>query len=56
MLSDLDSTVEYRQIKTGETIGKRWIVEQGLAAGEQVVMDGGQKLRNGEKIIPVKSE
>ena len=51
-----DSTVEFRQIKTGETIGKRWIVEQGLAAGEQVVMDGGQKLRNGENIIPVKSE
>ena len=51
-----DSTVEYRQIKTGETLGNRWIIEQGLAAGERVVMEGGQKLRNREKIIPLKSE
>lgn len=51
-----DSTVEYRQIKTGETIGDRWVVEQGLSEGEQVVMEGGQKLRNGEKIVPIKSE
>ena len=51
-----DSTVEYRPIKTGETVGNRWIVEQGLAEGERVVMEGGQKLRNGEKIVPIKSE
>ncbi len=51
-----DSTVEYREIKTGEVVGNKWIVEQGLFDGESVVMEGGQKLRNGEKINPVKSE
>lgn len=47
-----DSTVEYRVVKTGETIGDRWIVEEGLSEGEHVTVTGGQKLHNGEKIIP----
>lgn len=49
-----DSTVEYRRIVTGDTFGDRWIVESGLSEGECVAAMGGQKLRNGAKIIPQK--
>lgn len=49
-----DSTVHYRRVTTGETYGNLWCIEDGLSAGEQVVLNGQQKLRDGEKVIPVK--
>lgn len=51
---DADSTVRYRRVTPGETYGKEWCIEQGLAAGEWVVVAGQQKLRDGSKVIPVK--
>ena len=48
-----DSTVRYRSVVTGPTFGTRWSIESGLQPGERVVVSGRQKLRNGEKIIPV---
>ncbi len=48
-----DSTVEYRRITTGETLGDKWIVESGLSDGERVTVTGSQKLRDGAKIIPL---
>lgn len=47
-----DNTVEYRAIRTGETVGDRWIVEEGLSEGERVAITGSQKLHNGAKITP----
>lgn len=47
-----DSTVEYRPIRTGQTIGSRWAIDQGVKSGECVVVTGTQKLRNGMKVIP----
>lgn len=51
---DADSTVRYRRVTPGETYGTEWCIEQGLAAGEWVVVAGQQKLRDGSKVIPVK--
>ncbi len=47
-----DSTAEYREVKLGATDGARWIVESGLAAGENVATSGQIKLRNGAKVNP----
>jgi multidrug efflux system membrane fusion protein len=45
-----DSTVELRLIKTDRAVGDRTVVAEGLAAGEQVVVDGQLRLGNGTRV------
>ena len=45
-----DNTVELRGIVTGRATGNQWIVQQGLKAGEKVVVEGFQKLRPGAAV------
>jgi len=45
--------VEQRPIKTGARIGELWLIEEGLKAGESIVVDGLQKARPGTVVIPV---
>lgn len=45
-----DNTVEQRKIKAGREIGANIIVEEGLNAGETIVVQGVQKLREGMAI------
>ena len=48
---DRDSTVHYRQVTVGDAInGSHRVVLVGLKAGEKVVLDGGAKLSNGQKV------
>ncbi|WP_126970321.1 efflux RND transporter periplasmic adaptor subunit [Gynurincola endophyticus] len=47
-----DNTVEQRKIKTGREIGGTIIIEDGLSAGETIVTQGVQKLREGSLIAP----
>lgn len=47
-----DDTVELRTIRLGQSIGNRWIVEDGLAPGERVVVAGAQKLFPDAKVAP----
>ena len=42
-----DNTIEVRPVQVGERIGADWLIEQGLAAGERVVVEGAQKVRPG---------
>lgn len=53
---DKDNVAQYRQVTLGGVYGKYFIIEQGLQAGDVVALIGGQKLRNGMKITPVKSK
>lgn len=46
-----DNTATFRSVVLGEKFGDHWIVERGLSAGEMVVVEGGQNLRNGTKVI-----
>lgn len=50
---DKDSTVQYRKVTLGDTFGTMWIIEQGLEDGEMVLTSGLQKVKSGEKVIPV---
>jgi len=43
-------TAELRIITTGRITGDRWVIENGLKAGEQVIVEGFQKLRPGAPI------
>src|SRR6202035_1387363 len=45
-----DSTVSVRKVELGPVDGERVAVKSGLKTGEQVVIDGADKLRDGIKI------
>ncbi len=45
-----DSTVSKRDVVTGPTDGKRTTITSGLKAGEKVVIDGVDRLRDGAKV------
>lgn len=50
-----DSTVTVRQVKVGPVDGERTSIASGLAAGERVVTDGSDRLREGSKITAASS-
>ena len=47
-----DDTVERRSVKIGATQDGRAVIEQGLTAGDRVVVDGQYRLTDGAKIAP----
>jgi membrane fusion protein (multidrug efflux system) len=47
-----DNTVELRSVTTGRVIGEQWIIQDGLKAGETVIVEGFQKLRPGAAVVP----
>jgi multidrug efflux system membrane fusion protein len=51
-----DNTVTMRTIKLGPTEGDFAAVVSGLAPGEQVVVDGSDKLREGAKVEPISKD
>jgi len=44
--------VSTRTVKVGERIGSKWIIEEGLKAGEKIVVEGTQKVRPGMIVNP----
>lgn len=50
LLVDEQSQVVQRRIVTGVTVGSLWAVESGLAVGEQVIVQGLQKVRPGQTV------
>lgn len=51
-----DSKVELRQLKTSRAVGDKWLVEEGLVAGEQVIVEGLQKVKPGAVVKPVPAQ
>lgn len=49
-----DNKVSMRTVKPGERIDSLWVIESGLAAGEMVVVEGLQKVRDGVVVNPTK--
>jgi membrane fusion protein (multidrug efflux system) len=47
-----DNKVAMRPVKAGERIGDLWVIHDGLKAGERVVVDGLQKVREGAAVNP----
>jgi membrane fusion protein (multidrug efflux system) len=48
-----DGMVTARPVKVSQGPNRQWVVLEGLAAGEQVVVDGFQKIRPGAAVKPV---
>jgi membrane fusion protein (multidrug efflux system) len=51
-----EGTAEIRPVIVGDWVGEDWIITQGLKAGEQVVVDGFQRLAPGAPVKVVKPE
>jgi membrane fusion protein (multidrug efflux system) len=47
-----DNKIEIRAIKVGDRAGAMWIVEDGLKAGETVVVEGTQRVKAGAVVNP----
>jgi membrane fusion protein (multidrug efflux system) len=47
-----DNKVTVRTIQLGPQFGDMWVVESGLQAGENVVVDGLQRVRSGMTVAP----
>ncbi|MES2784599.1 MAG: efflux RND transporter periplasmic adaptor subunit [Pseudomonadota bacterium] len=45
--------IEKRPIRLGQALGTRWLVLDGLKAGDRVMVDGFQKARVGQAVTPV---
>jgi membrane fusion protein (multidrug efflux system) len=41
-----------RAVKPGETVGTMWVIDEGLKPGEQVVVEGLQRLKEGTLVTP----
>lgn len=52
LVVDQNNRVQTRRIKTGERVGSDWVVEEGLRAGEQVIVEGIQKVQPGAEVKP----
>jgi RND family efflux transporter MFP subunit len=47
-----DHKVSLRTVKPGETVGTLWVIDDGLKPGEQVVVEGLQRLKEGTTVNP----
>jgi len=50
---DGTNRVQIRQVKVGEKVGSLWVIEDGLKAGDQVVVEGMQRIHDGQAVKPV---
>lgn len=47
-----DNKAEVRPVKPGARIGTMWMIDEGIAAGERVVIEGFSRVKDGEAVTP----
>src|SRR5499425_836880 len=45
-----DDTVDVRAVKTDTRVGPLWLIAEGLKPGERVIVEGGDRVRAGQKV------
>jgi membrane fusion protein (multidrug efflux system) len=48
-----DNKVSIRPVSAGQTIGQQWVIKGNIKAGDRVVVEGVQKVRDGAEVNPV---
>lgn len=48
-----DNKVNIRPVTAGETVGQQWVVQGNIKAGDRVIAEGIQKVRDGMEVNPV---
>ncbi|SDP72765.1 membrane fusion protein, multidrug efflux system [Ralstonia sp. 25mfcol4.1] len=56
MVLDRDNRIHVRQVSTSRSAGGNWVVALGISAGDRVVVDGLQKVRDGMAVTPVAAD
>jgi membrane fusion protein (multidrug efflux system) len=46
------NSISLRKVKVGDRVGSSWVINEGLAPGEEVVSDGTSKVRDGMPVKP----
>jgi membrane fusion protein (multidrug efflux system) len=52
MVLDPSNRIQVRKVTTGDTVGDSWLITSGLAAGDRLVLDGIQKVKDGDTVKP----
>ena len=47
-----DPKVIIRSIKVGEKVGTMWVIDDGLTPGDQVIVEGVEKVKDGTSVVP----
>ena len=47
-----DGTVSIRTVKAGERVGSDWVIDDGLHAGDRVIVEGFARVKSGMKVVP----
>jgi membrane fusion protein (multidrug efflux system) len=55
MVVGAEDKVEARQVTAPRSIGDKWLVSAGLAAGDRIIVDGLQKIRPGAAVTVLKA-
>lgn len=53
LVVNADRKVERRELVTDRSVGDAWLVTKGVVAGDQVIVEGLQKVRPGAEVSPV---
>jgi RND family efflux transporter MFP subunit len=48
----VQNSISLRKVKVGDRVGSLWVIEKGLAPGDEVVSDGTSKVRDGMPVKP----
>jgi RND family efflux transporter MFP subunit len=51
-LVNADHKVSIRSVKVGEKVGTMWVIDDGLNPGDQVVVEGVGKVKDGTPVVP----
>ncbi|MDF1741354.1 MAG: efflux RND transporter periplasmic adaptor subunit [Verrucomicrobiales bacterium] len=55
LIVEADGNVSQRRITAGDRVGVDWIIQEGLTAGEKVIIQGIEKVRPGAKVNAVEA-
>jgi membrane fusion protein (multidrug efflux system) len=53
LVVDAENKVVRKSVVLGRAVGNRWVVREGLAAGDRVLVEGSQKVKPGDTVKPV---
>lgn len=56
LIVNSDNQVEQRALRTSRAVGDHWLVEEGLAVGDRVIVEGLQKIKPGAAVTPVPAQ
>lgn len=53
LVVNAEEKVELRQLTASRTVGDQWLIDEGLEAGDRVIVEGVQKVRPGDEVTTV---